>query len=199
MIVRTNHALARRTRASVLLIVALIIIAGLAAFTAPAMAEAPAPNPSTATFETRFMRRMTDHHAMAVKMAELCVEKAIHGKLQDMCDEMVTTQSQEIELMQSWLSSWYEMSYEPEIMPRAMRRMEKMAAMDSEAFEIAFMKQMIHHHEAAIRDAEQCLKRVYHEDLLDLCQNIIETQSAEIVEMEAWLCEWYSICKQARR
>ena len=194
MMERATHALAKRNGTPVLLVIALVIV-GLAAFAAPVAAEAPAPNPSTATFETRFMRRMIDHHTMAVEMAELCVEKAIHDELQDMCQEMVTTQSQEIELMQSWLSNWYEMTYEPKMTSRAMRRMERMAAMDNEEFEIAFMKQMIHHHEDAIRDAKQCLKRVYHEDLLNLCRNIIETQSAEIIEMEAWLCEWYAICR----
>lgn len=97
--------------------------------------------------------------------------------------------------MQSWLSRWYGITYEPQMKPGAMRQMEKMMAMSSEEFEIAFMEEMIRHHEGAIREAEQCLKRAYHEDLIDLCQNIIETQSAEIAEMEAWLCEWYSICK----
>jgi uncharacterized protein (DUF305 family) len=191
---KTNDSSTRRTAALVLLTVALVIT-GLAALTAPGMAEAPAPNPGTANFETKFMTDMIDHHAMAVHMAEMCVEKAIHEELRTTCEAIIATQSQEIELMQSWLSRWYGITYEPQMKPGAMRQMEKMMAMSSEEFEIAFMEEMIRHHEGAIREAEQCLKRAYHEDLIDLCQNIIETQSAEIAEMEAWLCEWYSICK----
>lgn len=194
MVPKTNHSLAKRTAALILLIVALVTT-GLAAFTTPVRAEAPAPNPGTTNFETNFMTSMIDHHAMAVHMAEMCLEKAIHEELRTTCEEIIATQSQEIELMQSWLSSWYDITYEPQMKPGAMRQMEKMMTMSSEEFEIAFMEDMIRHHEGAIREAEPCLKRAYHEDLIDACQNIIETQSAEIVEMEAWLCEWYSICK----
>ena len=67
-------------------------------------------------------------------------------------------------------------------------------ALDGEEFEITFMEEMIRHHETAIREAERCVERAYHEDLVNLCENIIETQSAEIAQMEAWLCEWYGIC-----
>ena len=63
-------------------------------------------------------------------------------------------------------------------------------------FEIAFMEMMIKHHEAAIREGERCLDRAYHAELRSLCEDIIETQSAEIAQMQTWLCEWYGICKE---
>lgn len=194
MLFKTNHPITRRGGALLVLIAALIIT-GLAAFVAPVMADAPASNSGTANFETKFMTDMIDHHAMAVHMGEMCLEKAIHEELRMACEEIIATQTQEIELMQSWLSSWYGITYEPQMNPSAMRQMEKMMAMSSEEFEIAFMEDMIRHHEGAIREAEKCLNRAYHQDLIDTCENIIETQSTEIAEMEAWLCEWYSICK----
>lgn len=70
---KTNDSSTRRTAALVLLTVALVIT-GLAALTAPVMAEAPAPNPGTANFETKFMTDMIDHHAMAVHMLR-CVSR----------------------------------------------------------------------------------------------------------------------------
>ena len=63
-------------------------------------------------------------------------------------------------------------------------------------FEIDFMQTMIKHHRQAIKEAETCLDKAYHPKLLSLCQNIIETQSAEIQQMQTWLCEWYGICKK---
>lgn len=183
-------------RRGTLLVLALMLIAvALAGFTTPARAEAPAPPTSTARFETRFMMDMIDHHAMAVHMAEMCLEKAIHEELEATCAEIIATQSAEIEMMQTWLADWYGISYEPEMTPGMMNQMEKMAAMSSEEFEIHFMEEMIRHHQGAIREAEQCLKHAYHVELLGLCENIIETQRAEIEQMAAWLCEWYDICR----
>jgi uncharacterized protein (DUF305 family) len=57
------------------------------------------------------------------------------------------------------------------------------------------MEMMIQHHEQAIKSARKCLDRAYHEELLQLCENIVRTQSAEIALMEIWLCNWYGICE----
>lgn len=43
-----------------------------------------------------------------------------------------------------------------------MNQIEKMAALSSKEFEIAFMEEMIRHHGQAIREAEKCLERTYH-------------------------------------
>ncbi len=72
---------------------------------------------------------------------------------------------------------------------------ERLASLSGAEFEIAFMEMMIEHHEAAIREAEECLRRAYHRQLRRLCENIIETQSAEIEQMQTWLCQWYGICE----
>jgi uncharacterized protein (DUF305 family) len=58
---------------------------------------------------------MIDHHAMAVEIGELCIEKAVHEDLQDLCEEMIKTQSEEIETMQGWVESWYDVRYEPQL------------------------------------------------------------------------------------
>ena len=57
-----------------------------------------------------------------------------------------------------------------------------------------FMKRMISHHAAAIKEAQDCLEEAYHPDLLNLCQNIITAQHQEIQVMQTWLCEWYEVC-----
>lgn len=61
-------------------------------------------------------------------------------------------------------------------------------------FEVAFMDSMIRHHRKAVREGEMCLRRAYHDELIDLCQNIITTQTAEMGQVNAWLCEWYHRC-----
>jgi uncharacterized protein (DUF305 family) len=62
---------------------------------------------SPAEFEIEFMKRMIRHHAMAVREGEHCLGRAYHAELLHMCHNIVQTQRQEIDLMQSWLCAWY--------------------------------------------------------------------------------------------
>ena len=162
----------------------------------PGTASAPAPSQRTARYEIDFMQDMIDHHAMAVMMAEMCFDKAIHKELRRLCQDIIAAQTAEIEQMQAWLQEWYGISYEPQMKPSDQRMMERMAALSPEEFEIEFMQMMIEHHEQAIREGETCLRRAYHRELIELCENIIETQTAEIELMQEWLCEWYGICQE---
>lgn len=171
---------------------AAVLVAAL--WSSTATADAPAPKRGTANFEVRFIERMIDHHAMAVEMSEICLDKAIHDDLRDLCQTIIDTQTSEIELMQSWLGDWYGISHEPEMKPRDERQLEELQSLGGEEFEIAFLEDMIEHHEIAIRRGEQCTVRAFHDELLDLCEGIVDTQSVEVETMEGWLCQWYGIC-----
>lgn len=177
-------------RAIAALLLSLVV---LAVVVAPSFADAPAPDKQAAKFEVDFMMDMIDHHMMAVMMAEHCVEKAVHEELRTMCEEIIATQSQEMMMLQAWLQEWYGISYEPE--HKMTGQMHKLMMLEGAEFEIEFMQSMIKHHEGAIKEGEKCLAKAYHPELLSLCQNIIETQTAEIEQMQSWLCEWYGICK----
>jgi len=75
-----------------------------------------------------------------------------------------------------------------------MAEMEGHMMMDPAEFEEWFLKHIISHHAMAVKQAEDCLEEAYHSELLNLCQNIIVTQSQEIETMQAWLCKWYELC-----
>lgn len=96
--------------------------------------------------------------------------------------------------MQSWLQNWYGIQYQPELTQREQRQLADLAAKSGADFEIAFMQMMIQHHSIAISRAEDCVDKAFHQELIDLCENIISTQSAEIRRMNRWLCNWYDIC-----
>jgi len=177
----------------------LLAVASAVLVASSASADAPAPDRKTAQFEIKFLKGMIDHHSMAVMMAELCADRAVHEELLELCDNIIATQTAEIMMMQTWLEDWYNISYEPQMSQGMMRQVEKLAELDGADFEIAFMQEMIKHHTAAIKEASKCVDRAYHEELIELCENIIESQSAEIQQMQAWLCQWYGICKQKGR
>ena len=161
------------------------------------IASAPAPDRATSKFEIDFMEDMIDHHAMAIMMAEMCLEKdLIHEELRTLCANIVSTQTAEMQEMQSRLRDWYGITYEPEMNPGMMNQMEKLGELNGAEFEIEFMQMMIKHHRKAVQEGEKCLKKAYHPELLQLCGDIVENQTAEIQLMQTWLCQWYDICKE---
>ena len=162
------------------------------ASTAPILADGPAPKPAQAHYEVKFLTDMIDHHAMAVMMAESCLEKAVHPEVRGMCEQIIAAQSQEIKNMQAWLQSWYGINYEPDV--KMTGQMKRLMSMSGEMFEIEFMQMMIQHHAKAIKEGEQCLDKAYHAELKQLCHDIIVSQRSEIRQMQAWLCQWYGIC-----
>lgn len=158
-------------------------------------ADAPAPRQSQQNYEVRFLTSMIDHHHMAVMMGMLCEGRTVHEELAELCEEMVAAQTAEIEMMHMWLEDWYGITYHPEMKPSHERMMDHLASLDGEEFEIAFMTMMIRHHAQAVREGTHCVRKAYHHHLIEMCEDIIATQLAEIEQMETWLCEWYEICK----
>lgn len=154
----------------------------------------PAPQRSAARYEVRFMTDMIDHHHMAVMMGELCLDRAVHEELRAMCEQIIAVQTAEIEQMQSWLADWYGVEHEPVMTAGMEQRMQRLASTSGAEFEIMFLESMIRHHAGAVREGEHCVERAYHEALIELCHGIVESQTAEIEQMEAWLCEWYGDC-----
>jgi uncharacterized protein (DUF305 family) len=134
---------------------------------------------------------MIDHHAMGVAMAELCAGRAVHPELEELCHSIIETQSAEIVKMQGWLGDWYGIDYEPEMKRGHQKAMARLAALDGEDFEIAFLEMMIRHHAIAVRESARCERRAHHEELITLCESIAVSQTAEIEQMEAWLAAWY--------
>lgn len=157
-------------------------------------ASAPAPDPATAKFEIRFMEDMIDHHAMAVQVSTLCLQKSPHPELKTLCANIVTSQSQESREMQSWLARWYGIAYAPQMTNGDMQMIARMAAMPAQEFEMEFLKMMIRHHWKAVVMATKCIDKAFHPELEGLCEDIVIAQSAEIEQLRTWLCDWYGEC-----
>lgn len=74
-----------------------------------------------------------------------------------------------------------------------------MPAPDQKAakFEVAFMTDMVAHHQMAVMMSEMCLTRADHAELRAMCEQIVATQSAEITMLTTWLGTWYGITPDA--
>lgn len=91
--------------------------------------------------------------------------------------------------MQTWLQTWYDSSYQPEMTPGSMQRMEKLASLAGAEYEIRFLELMIRHHRMAVIEGARCMERAYHPELIGLCESIVASQAEEIRLMRSWLCE----------
>ena len=74
-----------------------------------------------------------------------------------------------------------------------MSMMESLWRLPPQRLEVVFMSQMIPHHQSAIEMAKLVPERAAHQELKELAQNVINSQSSEIDKMNGWLSNWYSL------
>jgi uncharacterized protein (DUF305 family) len=170
-------------RGLVLILAALTL---LAAFATPASASAP-----RSKAERAYLVDMVGHHSMAVDMAGMAKEKATHQELKDMADDIIRTQSAEIEQMRTWLERWYgrevgehDMGHDPD-----MQMLEEATGAE---FEIRFISMMTVHHTQAIERSQAVRRYPLHGKVRQLTRDIIRAQRREIAQLQDWLVAWYA-------
>ncbi len=69
--------------------------------------------------------------------------------------------------------------------------MAELEGKKGDAFDKAFIEEMIVHHEGAVEMAEAALMSAKHKEIKDMANAIISTQTSEIDQMKTWLKTWY--------
>lgn len=64
---------------------------------------------------------------------------------------------------------------------------------DQRRFEVRFLTNMIDHHHMAVEMAKLCEGRATHPELIEMCNQIKTSQTAEIATMRSWLQSWYGM------
>lgn len=163
-----------------------------------------------------FIDMMTPHHASAIAMAEVALERAEHPELVELAELIIAAQDAEIEQMQAWRDEWY--PDEPEMpmgemggmgdMMQCPQNMQGMGMMDmagmmdpeaaaeemraaKEPFDLAFINAMIPHHLMALMMTEGLIQVAEHPELAELAQGMFDMQVEEISTMQGWRAEWY--------
>ena len=92
----------------------------------------------------------------------------------------------------------HEMSDGREMMDGEMGMTDMMGSMMAEldgktgnAFDKAFIKEMIVHHQGAVAMAQAALENAKHTEIKNMATAIIAAQTAEIDQMTKWLKDWY--------
>lgn len=188
-----------------------LLILSACAPTATEPSNVPVTGPEgEPVFEADFIRMMVPHHEGAVEMAKIAQERAEHPEIKQMAEDILTTQSSEIEQMRGWLKEWYgseeipSMSEMPmlEGMPdmghgHGMDAMDMQAEVEklrnaAEPFDLAFLTAMIDHHQSAIDAARVAQEKAQRLEVKEMAEAILKTQQAEIDQMTEWRKTWYN-------
>lgn len=152
-----------------------------------------------------FIEMMIPHHQSANEMAQMALSRAKSPEVKKLAQSIIEEQTREIEQMQTWYKQWYgtevpttEMNMGmdrgmDESMMQAMMQMEMMdremmeALENAQDFDREFLRQMTRHHRTATMMAGLVVNSAQHREIRNLAENIIESQSAEIAQMQQLL------------
>lgn len=152
--------------------------------------------------DVTFAQGMIPHHRQAVEMAELAASRSENPQVLDLASRIGAAQIPEIETMTSWLQAWGAevpaegdmggmggmggMSGMGGMTPEQMQSLEQASGA---AFDRMFLEMMVEHHRSAVEMAQVELDEGADPEALQLAQTIIDTQQAEITEMETLLTQ----------
>ncbi|MGW6981938.1 DUF305 domain-containing protein [Streptomyces sp. NPDC054932] len=147
--------------------------------------------------DVAFAKGMIPHHRQAVEMAGLAPTRAESAEVKKLADEIQKAQDPEIKTLSGWLTSWGEQVPADGAMdhsahgtdggmmtPEEMDNLEKASG---KAFDTAFMKLMIKHHEGAVAMAKTEKADGSFSEAKTMADAIITSQTAEITRMNGLL------------
>ena len=136
--------------------------------------------------ERAFIEGMIPHHQEAVDTAkEVIARGGSTPEIKQLVEDIVVAQEAEIAVMKQWYQDWYGEAYTDngEYMPM-MRELENLSGAELDR---VFLEDMIGHHMGAIMMARSVQPHIEHEEIAELTQAIVSTQSAEIAQMRQML------------
>lgn len=136
--------------------------------------------------ERAFIEGMIPHHQEAVDTAKEVIERGgTTPEIKELVENIVVAQEAEIALMKQWYQDWYGEVYvdNGQYMPM-MRELENLSGAELDR---VFLEDMIMHHMDAIMMARSVQPYIEHDEIAELTQAIVSTQSAEIAQMRQML------------
>ncbi|WP_248581095.1 DUF305 domain-containing protein [Nocardioides sp. InS609-2] len=161
--------------------------------------------------DVAFATDMLQHHAQALSMVDLTLDRPLDPEVQQLAEQIRDAQAPEIETFTDWLTDW------DEEIPETMRdhsnaghdmgeMSDSMEGMDSDMpgmmsaddmthledapdaeFQTAWLEMMTEHHEGAVQMARSETEDGQYKPAIDLAEDIITSQSAEIETMKGLL------------
>lgn len=151
--------------------------------------------------DVTFAQGMIPHHEQAVEMAQMATEQAEGAEVEQLAEDIEAAQGPEIEQLATWLEQWGEdapsgemdhgdMGHGDESPMSGMMTREDMTALGEASggrFDQMWLEMMIEHHMGAVEMAETQAADGEHPGAIEMADRIIETQRAEISQMQRLL------------
>ena len=154
--------------------------------------------------DEHFIEQMIPHHDGAIAMAKLALQKAKKPEIKTLAQNIITAQEKEVTEMQGWYKSWFGVDVKTGNTYSMMGGMMSSGGMhmvgnqdntqaleNAPDFDKAFIEDMIPHHQLAIIMAQMLKAGTNRPEMLTLANNITESQSKEIEQMQSWYKSWY--------
>jgi uncharacterized protein (DUF305 family) len=159
----------------------------------PGMPGMPGMMTTAPTDELGFLQHMIPHHREAIATAEALLEVTERPELRDLLENVIETQSEEVERMEGWIAEWYP-GADPEAPYTPMMRDLGPDATVADR-ERAWLEDMVMHHMMAVRDARLLLAGGFaeHPEVEALARDIVGSQTSEMQTMSGWLADWFGV------
>ncbi|RYC14578.1 DUF305 domain-containing protein [Nocardioides zhouii] len=159
--------------------------------------------------DVEFASQMLQHHAQALSMVDLTIERPLDPEVQQLAEQIREAQAPEIETFTDWLTDWDEEvpetvrdhsnaghdmddmggSMDDENMP-GMMTSDDMGALEDASdadFQTMWLEMMVEHHEGAIEMAKSEQGDGQYKAAVDLAGDIATSQTAEVETMKGLL------------
>ncbi|CAN5127131.1 DUF305 domain-containing protein [soil metagenome] len=147
--------------------------------------------------DVTFLQGMTAHHEEAVEMAELVPGRAAHPELMTFADQIIATQTAEIDQMMGLLEEAGEDAgaghggMDMEGMPgMSAQQMAELEQLEGQQFDLTFLEMMTVHHMGANEMSRMVIDQGRNPVIQELAETIISAQTAEIHQMRRWQRQW---------
>ncbi|MEZ4194984.1 MAG: DUF305 domain-containing protein [Candidatus Paceibacterota bacterium] len=129
---------------------------------------------------------MIPHHQEAIDTAqEVLVRGGSTPEIKALVENIIVAQEKEITDMKAWYLVWYGTEYVDKGNYQPMMR--DLSELSGVALDKRFLEDMVMHHLGAIMMAESVRPYIEHEEIADLADAIVKTQSSEIELMREML------------
>lgn len=141
-------------------------------------------------FEIAFMSQIIEHHAGAIRMSRMTLERARRPEVKQAARKIITAQEKEVRQLTTWLKTWYSAAPDPKL--RAQMKadgeplMEAFRAACQQDCDQAFLTHMAVHHQMGIDMAQPALDKSRHTELRSLARKMIATQADETARFRTW-------------
>lgn len=144
----------------------------------------------SADFDQRFLDQMSQHHAGAIAMAQIALQKGSTDHVKTMGKNLIDKQQAEVQKLQGWRSAWYGAGPAPTPRDKDRQTVEQLSHLQGIDFDKTYATKMIEHHEEGIAMAKPAVQQATHPEIRAFSQQMIDDQTHEIEHLQSHLKEW---------